>query len=75
MRKSYRFSINGHGAEGAPFEVRGSTLCEFPELWDEMMKDTFNQLTNGRAIYGAPGVAGCRGPYSIRRILIEEQPQ
>lgn len=49
-------------------------LCELYECFDLTMKDTFEQLTQGRAIYGQPGV-GCRGPYAIKRVLIEEQLQ
>lgn len=74
MRKSWRFTVNGHGAEGQTFENSGTTLCEFQHVFDIAMEDTFHALTNHRAIYGAPGV-GCRGPYAIKRVLIEEQTQ
>lgn len=74
MRKSYRFTISGHGAEGATFEATNSLLCEFADTFQEAMIDTFRQLTNGKAIYTSPGV-GCRGPYTIKRVLIEELMQ
>lgn len=74
MRKSYRFTVDGHGAEGATFQTTGTTLCELAHAFDIAMEESFHQLTNGKAVYGSPGV-GCRGPYSIRRVLIEEQPQ
>lgn len=74
MRKSYRFTIDGHGVEGATFQTNGTTLCEFHDTFDVAMEETFHQLTHGKAVYGSPGV-GCRGPYTIKRVVIEEQPQ
>ena len=74
MRKSYRFQIDGHGVEGATFQTNGTTLCELHHAFDIAMEETFHQLTNGRAVYGSPGV-GCRGPYAIKRVLIEETTQ
>jgi len=74
MRKPYRFTVHGCGVGGATFEASGSAVCEFPESFEIAMLETFRQLTNGKAVYGSPGV-GCNGPYSIRRIVIEEVPQ
>lgn len=74
MRKPYHFTVDGHGAEGTTFRASGTTLCEFARVFDEVMRDTFHQLTSGKAVYGSPGV-GCRGPYAIKRVLIEEQMQ
>lgn len=74
MRKSFRFTIDGHGAEGATFQTSGTTLCELAHAFDIAMEVTFHQLTNGKAVYGSPGV-GCRGPYAIKRVLIEEVAQ
>lgn len=71
MRKQWRFRISGSGAEGATFEASGSLLCDFGESFDQAMQETFRQLTNGRAVYGSPGV-GCRGPYDIRNVTIEQ---
>jgi len=74
MRKPFKFHVEGCGAEGATFETSGSFVCEFQECWDAVMIETFNQLTHGRAVFGSPGV-GCRGPYDIRRVVIEQVPQ
>jgi hypothetical protein len=49
-------------------------VCEFNDSFGYAMEETFRQLTNGRAVYGEPGV-GCRGPYGIRSLLIEEVAQ
>jgi len=34
------------------------------------MKQAFQQLTDGKAVFGNPGV-GCVGPYHITRMLLE----
>ena len=74
MRKSWKYHVEGVGAEGATFECKGTTLCEFQHTFTVAMEDAFHQLTNGRAVYGSPGV-GCRGPYDIRKITIEQVKQ
>ena len=74
MRKPYTFSVHGVGAEGASFEASGNVVCEFADTFEAAMLETFTQLTHGRAVFGSPGV-GCRGPYDIRRIVIEQVPQ
>lgn len=74
MRKSYRYSVIGSGAEGATFETSGTVMCELIEAFPLAMQETFRQLTNGRAVYGNPGI-GCRGPYDIHRVTIDQVPQ
>jgi hypothetical protein len=74
MRKSYHFAVSGSGAEGQTFHCLGEVLCEFSEVFDAAMTESFRQLTNGRAIYGSPGV-GCRGPYDIQSVSIEQVNQ
>ena len=74
MKKNYRFCITGLGAEGTTFIAKGDLDCEFVDTFREAMRDTFSQLTHGRAVYGSPGV-GCSGPYSIQRLVIEETQQ
>lgn len=74
MRKAWRFKVEGLGAEGATFETSGATLCEFHDAFNIAMEETFHQLTHGKAVYGSPGV-GCRGPYDIRKVTIEQESQ
>ena len=74
MKKNYRFNVTGIGAEGTTWTTVGDMHCEFHEAFDAAMKDTFQQLTHGRAVYGSPGV-GCSGPYSIQRMLVELEDQ
>lgn len=72
--KPWQFTISGSGADGSTFETTGKMQCEFHDSFDLAMKSTFDQLTSGRAIYGKPGV-GCRGPYDITKLVIEQVKQ
>jgi hypothetical protein len=46
---------------------------DFAEVPDRAIREAFLKLTTGKAVYGKPGV-GCKGPYSIKRLVIEEEP-
>jgi hypothetical protein len=74
MKKHYGFEMSGTGGNGQSWKTKGSIECEWNDLWQEMNLSTFAQLTEGRAIYGQPGVA-CKGPYDIDRIVIEKVKQ
>ena len=52
MKRNYHYSVAGIGAEGTTFVTNGDMQCEFREVFDIAMKDTFQKLTRGRAIYG-----------------------
>jgi hypothetical protein len=49
-------------------------LANFPEVPMEALQIAFWKLTHGEAVYGKPGV-GCDGPYEMRRMVIEVQPE
>jgi len=74
MVKAYQFAVEGTGAEDQSFTTSGTFTCEFHFAFDLAMRETFNQLTSGRAVYGKPGV-GCSGPYDIHKIIIEQVKQ
>jgi hypothetical protein len=74
MMKPYRYKIDGAASDGQSFQASGSIYCEFHETFNAAMADTFMQLTNGKALYGKPGI-GCRGPYDILKISIEQVKQ
>lgn len=74
MQKPYRFKVTGSGRGGTTFETSGSMLCDFNEAFDYAMRETFRQLTEGKAVFGNPGL-GCKGPYDIHRITIEQVVQ
>lgn len=76
MSEAFRYAFDGVGAEQAPWSTRGTFVTDKPgDLMDGInraMMESFIALTNGKAIYGEPGVAGCKGPYTIIRIVIEK---
>lgn len=69
MKKKYHFTFEGSGGDGQTWTTTGYIECEFHEVFDFAHKETFQQLTDGKAIYGEPGV-GCRGPYDVKRVVI-----
>jgi hypothetical protein len=71
MEKHYRFHLKGTAAEGVPWESSGEVFCELHQVLNAAMVKTFQDLTNGKALYGHPGV-GCKGPYEIQEIKVEK---
>ena len=74
MDKVYRYTVEGSGNGGKTWKTEGSMTCAFEKVWLLAMADTFNQLTDGKAQYGQPGV-GCQGPYDIHKVVIEQVMQ
>ena len=71
----YNWSMSGTGAHDHTWETSGNTEInpgQFDTIMGTAMIETFEMLTQGKAVYGKPGV-GCYGPYRIKRFLIEEQ--
>jgi hypothetical protein len=73
----YRFEVAGTAADEQTWSYAGTLVCErqgdFPLLPGRAMVAAFRALTDGRAIFGKPGV-GCNGPYTMTRMLIEALP-
>ena len=68
------YTISGSAADGQTWETKGDVEVpaeHFPEVANIALAETFATLTQGKAVYGKPGV-GCNGPYRIRRMVIEE---
>jgi hypothetical protein len=73
--KAFRVTIEGTDATGMTWatDVRVSGI-PFPQALDRALSESFQQLTQGKAVYGKPGV-GCRGPYEIAKLtLVAEAP-
>ena len=74
----YRYSVAGRAAGEQTWEAKGVVEIDrpgdFPDVMQQAMTDSYRQLTQGKAIYGKPGL-GCNGPYTITRMLIEEMQQ
>jgi hypothetical protein len=69
----FRYTIAGEAARGQSWEVTG--LVEvMPGGFDAAilvtLREMFQQLTNGEAVFGKPGL-GCDGPYAITKYLLE----
>lgn len=70
----YLYEVSGLSiADQQTWVVRGDLegrAGAFVELPDAVMRAAFRVLTDGKAVYGKPGVA-CNGPYQVTRMLIE----
>lgn len=67
----FKYEMQGTAAGGQTWQtfgtVEAAALMAAP---NEALRESFNRLTAGRAVYGQPG-AGCRGPYNITKLVIE----
>lgn len=73
MHTIYRYRLCGTASDGQTWKVSGAIELSpgnFAAAFDEAMHDGFQQLTQGKAIYGKPGV-GCRGPYKVTHFSID----
>lgn len=69
---AYRWQAWGTAADGQTWSVTGETRAfagRLVDVTETALRDAFDQLTHGRAVYGFPGV-GCRGPYTVTRFEI-----
>ena len=72
----FTYQISGHARDGQTWEDKGTVETPFPDIMtvtESVMRESFKALTQGKAIYGNPG-AGCRGPYTVTKIVIEREP-
>jgi hypothetical protein len=70
----YKYEVSGTAAGGQTWAASGEVAVEkegaFWLVPDKAMREAFIQLTEGRAVYGQPGV-GCKGPYTFLRLAVE----
>lgn len=76
----YKWTVEGTAGHGAANDAEGQTWQTTGEMdidsgnfllaLSAVMRLSFQQLTQGLAVYGKPGV-GCRGPYHITRYVLE----
>lgn len=74
MNKTFRYTFEGTGGDGQTWKTEGTVTCKFLNVFDVAGAASFDQLTSGRAVFGKPGV-GCRGPYDIHKVTIEQVRQ
>lgn len=71
---SYVAKVSGTDANGEAWSVESRLDVIEPIDWARLyaaaIDGAFKTLTNGRAVYGKPGVS-CRGPYRIAALHIE----
>lgn len=69
---TYDWSISGYDAHNNTWATHGKVsvkTSEFPQIFDMVMRQSFGQLTQGKAVYGKPGVR-CVGPYQVTSVII-----
>lgn len=69
MDKVYRWTFSGTTGTGGTWTTAGVTRGGPRDIVSAFMdagQQSFEQLTQGKAIFGQPGV-GCEGPYNITR--------
>lgn len=74
----YRYTMHGAAAKDQTWSVNGeidvydvTNHGQFLSVPRAAAQNAFEQLTSGKAIFGKPGV-GCKGPYRITKLTIEE---
>lgn len=68
------YTIEGTSAGGQTWKTTGRVSTDYPYCLEDAMRDSFFQLTHGKAVFGQPGV-GCSGPYKISRFeLVTVEP-
>lgn len=74
---AYKYAIDGTAADGQTWQTSGSvatvTESDLSEAINEALRQSFMQITQGKAIFGQPGLA-CRGPYRIAKVVLERKP-
>lgn len=73
---AYSFTVEGTARNEQTWKTEGGIIVEkegdFPNAVKMAMEKSFDQLTNGKAVFGFPGL-GCSGPYKIQRLVVERQ--
>lgn len=75
--RTFNYTVEGTANGGQTWTTSGAVQITNEAIDTTMhliLRDSFDQLTRGKAIYGLPGV-GCKGPYDIYKIVIEQVKQ
>jgi hypothetical protein len=76
---TFHYAISGTAAHGQTWNVSGTVEVEairpreLGRALEAAMRESFDQLTHGRAVYGSPGL-GCAGPYQILELTLTRMP-
>jgi hypothetical protein len=70
--KKFNYEMEGTDGAGQAFKVAGEVESRnLPDAIVDAQRQAYQGLTSGNTSYGQPGVGGCKGPYSMERILVE----
>jgi hypothetical protein len=73
----YKYTVEGKEGGGETWRAQGfietQNPGDFATVPQLAMRDSFMQLTEGKAEFGRPGVT-CRGPYMITMLQVQEVP-
>jgi hypothetical protein len=67
LMRTFFYTMGGRASGGQTWKVRGTVQLDagvFAEAFEMAMRDSFRQLTGGKAVFGKPGL-GCSGPYEV----------
>lgn len=73
QKVKYAWTTNGTAAGDQTWEASGTVDIapgDFTLAIDVALRSSFQQLTQGKAVFGHPGL-GCDGPYHIVKFTIE----
>lgn len=70
----FRFEIQGTDGAQRQWTTRCSeyAAANMDDALDRARRMSFEQLTGGHATFNKPGEGGCRGPYKIIKVLVEQ---
>lgn len=74
MIRKYKYEMTGTGANDATWKTTGeaeTATADIFSVFNHALRDSFNQLTQGKAEYGNPG-KGCAGPYEILTFKLDK---
>lgn len=76
LGKTYRYEVVGTDSVGQGWVVNGYVDDIPGELFHHVIQviesEVFMQLTQGKAVFGRPGLM-CKGPYNINSVTITER--
>jgi hypothetical protein len=69
----FRFRVEGHDRDGKPYTTLGTVSADdYDVALAAARRESFVQVTGGKAIYGFPGTT-CNGPYKVTRVDLERE--
>ena len=67
----WSYTISGLAGGGQTWETSGTVVNDAVNAFSDALEESFRQLTNGKAIFGKPGL-GCHGPYTILKVTFQK---